>query len=160
MMVMMKAVNTIRIKKGRANEILARFRTPKSVHTFEGFVLMEVLIKENSPAYDELQVCTTWKDRKYFEKWLTSRAAQKVHHKDWEPTPDEKLAGRPVGKLANPEKKLGEQFEEKSEEKSEGKLEGKLEGKKVEQPEGSPILSSELTTFEIAVQHKPEQQGA
>ncbi|WP_019637635.1 antibiotic biosynthesis monooxygenase [Paenibacillus fonticola] len=152
MMVMMKAVNTIRIKKGRANEILARFRTPKSVHTFEGFVLMEVLIKENSPDYDELQVCTTWKDRKYFEKWLTSRAAQKVHHKDWEPTPDEKLAGRLVGKLANPEVELGEQFEEKSV--------GKLEGKKVEQPEDSPILSSELTTFEIAVQHKPEQQGA
>lgn len=112
-MVMMKAVNTIRIKKGKANEILPRFRTPKSVHTFEGFILMEVLIRENSPEFDELQVCTTWEDHKYFEKWLMSREARKVHRKE--------------------------------------------RGLKLED---SLILSSQLTTFEIAVQYKPIRQGA
>lgn len=109
---MMKAVNTIRIKKGRVDEILARFKTPKSVHTFEGFILMEVLKKENSPEFDELKICTTWEDRKYFDQWLESRASQKAHGK-------------------------------KDEQKS---------------TEESPILGSQLTTFEVAIQHKPVAQ--
>jgi heme oxygenase (staphylobilin-producing) len=108
---MMTAVNTIRIQKGRVDEILARFQTPKSVHTFEGFILMEVLKKENSPDYDEIKVCTTWEDHSFFEKWLESRASQKAHA-------------------------------QKSEQK----------------PEDSPILGSELTTFEVAIQHKPVPQ--
>ncbi|MFK2827091.1 antibiotic biosynthesis monooxygenase [Bacillus sp. B190/17] len=112
-MTMMKAVNTIRIKKGKADEILPRFATPKSVHTFEGFVFMEVLKKENSPEYDELQVCTTWEDHTFFEKWRESRYAQKAHAK-----------------------------------------------KEEQKPEESPILSAELTTFEVAVQHKPAGQEA
>lgn len=78
-MKMMKAVNTILVKKGRAEEILARFQTPKSVHTFEGFVLMEVLKRENSLEHDELQICTTWEDRMYFDHWLSSRESQKAH---------------------------------------------------------------------------------
>lgn len=102
------AVNTIQIKKGKADEIIGRFAVPKSVHTFEGFILMEVLKKENSPEYDEIKVCTTWEDRSYFDKWLESRAAQKAH---------------------------GQKNEQKTED--------------------SPIIGSELTTFEVAVQHKP-----
>ncbi|MFJ7936560.1 antibiotic biosynthesis monooxygenase [Sporosarcina sp. NPDC096371] len=105
---MITAVNTIRIKKGRVDEILSRFQTPKSVHTFEGFILMQVLKKDNSPDYDELKICTTWEDQTFFGKWLESRAANKAHA-------------------------------QKSEQKT----------------EDSPILGSELTTFEVAIQHKP-----
>lgn len=105
---MMTAVNTIRIKKGKVDEVLARFQTPKSVHTFEGFVLMEVLKKNNSHDYDELKICTTWEDQKYFDSWLKSRNNEKAH---------------------------GQKGEKKSEE--------------------SPILGAELTTFEVAIQHKP-----
>ncbi|WP_338654666.1 antibiotic biosynthesis monooxygenase [Sporosarcina psychrophila] len=108
---MMKAVNTIRIKKGNVEEVLARFQTPKSVHTFEGFVLMEVLKKENSPEYDELKICTTWEERKFFDEWLGSRASQKTHDK-------------------------------KNEQKS----------------ADNPIISSQLTTFQVAIQHKPSKQ--
>ncbi|AMQ08193.1 MULTISPECIES: antibiotic biosynthesis monooxygenase [Sporosarcina] len=108
---MMKAVNTIRIKKGNVEEVLARFQTPKSVHTFEGFVLMEVLKKENSPEYDELKICTTWEERKFFDEWLGSRASQKTHDK-------------------------------KNEQKS----------------ADNPIISSQLTTFQVAIQHKPAKQ--
>lgn len=107
-MKMMTAVNTIQIKKGKVDEIIARFATPKSVHTFEGFILMEVLKKENSTEYDEIKVCTTWEDRSYFDKWLESRESQRAH---------------------------GQKSEQKSED--------------------SPIIGSELTTFEVAVQHKP-----
>lgn len=108
---MMKAVNTIRIKKGNGDGVLARFQTLKSVHTFEGFVLMEVLRKENSPEYDELKICTTWEEREFFDAWLNSRESQKTHDK-------------------------------KSEQKS----------------EDNPIISSQLTTFEVAIQHKPAKQ--
>lgn len=108
---MMKAVNTIRIKKGNVEEVLARFQTPKSVHTFEGFVLMEVLKKENSPEYDELKICTTWEERKFFDEWLGSRASQKTHDK-----------------------------------------------KNEQKPADNPIISSQLTTFQVAIQHKPAKQ--
>lgn len=110
---MMTAVNTIRVQKGRADEIVARFQTPKSVHTFEGFILMQVLKKENSPDYDELKVCTTWEDRKYFDRWLESRAAEKAHAQKGEQTPD-----------------------------------------------NSPILGSELTTFEVVIEHQPAVKQA
>ncbi|MEK5067498.1 antibiotic biosynthesis monooxygenase [Sporosarcina sp. FSL K6-1508] len=108
---MMKAVNTIRIKKGNVDEVLVRFQTPKSVHTFEGFVLMEVLKKENSPEYDELKICTTWEERKFFDAWLGSRASQKAHDK-----------------------------------------------KSEQNPADNPIISSQLTTFQVAIQHKPAKQ--
>ena len=37
---MIKVVNEIRIEKGRVEEVAKRFSTAKSVHTFDGFVLM------------------------------------------------------------------------------------------------------------------------
>lgn len=109
-MTMMKAVNSIRIKKGKVAEVLALFEKPKKVHTFDGFVFMEVLEKENTEGYDELQICTTWEDESYFQAWRESRAAGKAH-------------GAKKGS------------------KSEGKE--------------SPILSSELSTFKVPIQHYP-----
>ena len=76
---MMVAVNTIRIQKGKGEEVASRFAQPKSVHTFEGFIRMEVWMKEDSPEYDELKVCTTWEERRFFDNWLESRESQKAH---------------------------------------------------------------------------------
>lgn len=105
---MIKVVNTLRVKKGKVNEVAALFKQAKSVHTFNGFVFMEVLIKENTEEYDELQVCTTWEDYASFEVWRESRETKKAHE-------------------------------------SQGKQE----------KEDSPILGSELSTFEVFVQHQP-----
>src|SRR5690606_20423980 len=80
-MQMMTAVNTIQIKKGKGGEVANRFAIPKSVHTFEGFVRMEVWMKENVAEYDELKVCTTWEDRQFFDRWLDSRESGKAHGK-------------------------------------------------------------------------------
>ncbi|CAM3271963.1 antibiotic biosynthesis monooxygenase [Filibacter tadaridae] len=80
-MQMMKAVNTVRIEKGKVDEILPRFNTPKSVHTYEGFILMEVLKKEDSPEYDVLEICTTWQDRKFFDKWREARTIRKAEER-------------------------------------------------------------------------------
>lgn len=76
---MIKAVNTIRVKKGHVNEVAEKFNKAKAVHTFEGFVLMEVLIKENTEEFDEIEVCTTWEDHSHFEAWRESRSTQKAH---------------------------------------------------------------------------------
>lgn len=78
-MTMMKAVNTLQIKRGKAEEVIELFAQPKSVHTFAGFILMEVLEKENTTDYDELQICTTWEDQSYFDAWRESRASDKAH---------------------------------------------------------------------------------
>ncbi len=75
----MTAVNAISIEKGRAQEVADRFAKPKSVHTFPGFVRMEVWMKENIEDHDELHICTTWEDEKYFKDWLKSRENDKAH---------------------------------------------------------------------------------
>lgn len=79
---MITAENVIQIKKGHVEEILERFRVAKAVHTFEGFVIMEVLKKVDHPDYDELKICTTWENQSYFDNWLKSRNAQKVHEQE------------------------------------------------------------------------------
>lgn len=71
--------NVIQIEKGRVDEVLERFREPKAVHTFDGFIVMEVLKKLDSPEYDELKICTTWKDQASFDKWLEHRNYGKAH---------------------------------------------------------------------------------
>lgn len=76
---MIRVENVIQIKKGRVDEVLQRFKVAKSVHTFEGFVIMEVLQKVESPDYDELKICTTWENRDFFEKWLKHRNFEKAH---------------------------------------------------------------------------------
>jgi len=105
---MIKVVNTLRVKKGKVNEVAALFSKAKSVHTFNGFVFTEVLIKENTEEYDELQVCTTWEDHASFEVWRESRETRKAH-----------------------------------------------ESQDKQEKEGNPILGSEISTFEIFVQHRP-----
>lgn len=89
---MIRVVNTIQVKKGRAEEVLTRFQSPKSVHTFEGFVLMEVLHGTEYDEYDELKVCTTWEDESSFENWLHSRDSKNAHGKK----PAQKQADNPI----------------------------------------------------------------
>ncbi|MFC3419377.1 antibiotic biosynthesis monooxygenase [Salinicoccus hispanicus] len=76
---MIKAVNRISVQKGRVQEVAERFSKAKSVHTFDGFVLMEVLIKEGTEKEDVIEVCTTWEDHESFKAWRESRATQKAH---------------------------------------------------------------------------------
>ena len=77
----MTAVNVIRIKKGQGQAVAERFANPKKVHTFDGFIRMEVWMKENVEDHDELHICTTWADEKYFELWREKRAEDKAHAK-------------------------------------------------------------------------------
>ncbi|WP_040287366.1 antibiotic biosynthesis monooxygenase [Sporosarcina koreensis] len=86
-MTQMIAVNVISIEKGRAKEVADRFANPKSVHTFPGFIRMEVLQKENLEDHDELHICTTWNEEADFKNWLESRANGKAHGEQQEKKP-------------------------------------------------------------------------
>lgn len=79
---MIRVVNRLKIKKGHVEDVLERFSSPKAVHTFEGFVLMEVLEKQNVEDHEELHIATTWEDESSFEKWRDSRRNAKVHDKE------------------------------------------------------------------------------
>ncbi|PIC89069.1 hypothetical protein CSV71_11875 [Sporosarcina sp. P21c] len=73
------AINTIFVEKGKGEQVTARFAKAKTVHTFEGFIRMEVLLNEEGEDHDEIKVCTTWEDRQFFDKWLHSRENAKAH---------------------------------------------------------------------------------
>lgn len=76
---MIRVVNRLQIKKGQVENVLERFSSPKAVHTFDGFVVMEVLEKREVEDYDELNIATTWENEAAFENWRNSRKNQKVH---------------------------------------------------------------------------------
>ncbi|HLR23031.1 MAG TPA: antibiotic biosynthesis monooxygenase [Pseudogracilibacillus sp.] len=79
-MVYFKAVNKLQIKKGRAEEVITRFEEVKSIHTFTGFLFMEVLQNLNDDSdYEEVQICTTWIDKSNFEAWQTSQSFRDAH---------------------------------------------------------------------------------
>lgn len=104
----MTAINTISVEKGKGEQVSARFAKAKAVHTFEGFIRMEVLLNESGEEHDEIKVCTTWEDQAFFEKWLESRNKTK-----------------------------------------------KQEAKDSAEP--SPILGTELSMFDVKVQHLPAE---
>ncbi|AXI01225.1 hypothetical protein DV702_00455 [Sporosarcina sp. PTS2304] len=76
----MTAINTIFVEKGKGEQITSRFAKAKAVHTFEGFIRMEVLLSEEHEERDEVKVCTTWEDRKFFDDWLHSRENVSAHN--------------------------------------------------------------------------------
>lgn len=76
---MIRVINKLTIKRGRAEEVLEKFKDPKSVHTFEGFVFMEVMEKQNVEEHDELHIATTWENEDSFQNWRDSRQNSKAH---------------------------------------------------------------------------------
>lgn len=78
---MIKVVNTIKIKKGRTDEVLPRFEKLHGIQSFDGFLGLEVWQKENAGEHDEIKVCTTWEKREDFEAWTNSDAFRARHEK-------------------------------------------------------------------------------
>ncbi len=74
-----KAVNKMKIKEGRAQEVIERFKKSKSIHTFDGFLFMEVIEKINTSEFDEVEICTTWSDKSSFDAWQNSTSFVKAH---------------------------------------------------------------------------------
>ena len=74
-----KAVNKMKIKERRAQEVINRFEKAKSIHTFNGFIFMEVIEKVNTDGFDEVEICTTWSDQASFDAWQHSASFVKAH---------------------------------------------------------------------------------
>ena len=51
----MVAINTIFVEKGKGQQVTARFAKAKAVHTFKGFIRMEVLLNEDGEERDEVK---------------------------------------------------------------------------------------------------------
>ncbi|UVI33627.1 antibiotic biosynthesis monooxygenase [Paenibacillus spongiae] len=58
---------------------MERFRTPKSVHTFPGFIRMDVLHAKNALGNEEIRVCTTWENEEAFHGWSSSDSFRHAH---------------------------------------------------------------------------------
>lgn len=71
--------NTIQVKPGYGNAMRERFKTPKSVHTFPGFVRMELLQTQGTEEHEEYQVCTTWENKEDFDAWVQSDSFKQAH---------------------------------------------------------------------------------
>ncbi|BBI34685.1 antibiotic biosynthesis monooxygenase [Cohnella abietis] len=76
---MIIVTNTIQVKLGYGGFIRERFKTPKNVHTFPGFVRMELLQTESLEDHEEYQVCTTWDNKKAFDAWVQSDSFSHAH---------------------------------------------------------------------------------
>ncbi|NBD24381.1 antibiotic biosynthesis monooxygenase [Paenibacillus glycinis] len=71
--------NRFEIRAGAAEAILDRFRSPKSVHTFPGFVRMDVLHASLTEETEEVRVCTAWESEEAFQAWTNSDSFRHAH---------------------------------------------------------------------------------
>lgn len=80
---MFVVTNTIRVQKGHGEHLKERFKSPKHVHTFPGFVRMLFLQTITEPKSEEESyvVMTLWEDEGSFRQWTESSEFQRAHEK-------------------------------------------------------------------------------
>ncbi|WP_442953356.1 antibiotic biosynthesis monooxygenase [Paenibacillus sp. RU4T] len=71
--------NLIKVKAGFGEAVLERFAKPKQVHTFKGFIRMDVLHGKSPDGDEEIRVCTTWESKADFEAWASSDSFRGAH---------------------------------------------------------------------------------
>jgi heme-degrading monooxygenase HmoA len=74
---MIAVVNSLPVEEGAADRIVERFAGSRGyVHSFPGFVSMEVLRSEEG---DQVLVITRWQSRASFEAWVRSEEFSRAH---------------------------------------------------------------------------------
>lgn len=76
---MIKAVNTIRVRKGFAEHVIERFRELKGIKQAPGFIGLEIWKLEDVQENDEVKVCSTWETQEDFDTWTNSDAFKDRH---------------------------------------------------------------------------------
>ncbi|MGM9986841.1 MAG: heme oxygenase [Bacillaceae bacterium] len=71
--------NLIKTKKGFAEKMAPRFIKGNDLETFEGFIKIEVLVKQNLPEHDELHVNMYWENNESFMVWKNSDSFKNAH---------------------------------------------------------------------------------
>lgn len=123
--------NRIEVRAGYAEAVLERFRSPKSVHTFPGFVRMDVLHAATPEGTEEVRVCTTWEKKEHFEAWANSDSFRHAHARRAEAA----AQGSPHGQ-------------------------GHGGGSGGEAAENGPIVGNKVTIYEVVASHLPESAAA
>ncbi|MFC4809642.1 antibiotic biosynthesis monooxygenase [Paenibacillus sp. GCM10023250] len=126
--------NRIEVKKGFGESVMERFRQPKMVHTFPGFVRMDVLHSVNEAGNDEIRVCTTWQDEESFQGWANSQAFRGAHGRRAEEN------ARPAGEAPS--------------------ASGHAHGGSPEANESGPVIGNKVTIYQVFVSHLPESDSA
>ncbi len=76
---MIVVTNKIKMKKGFAEKMAPMFTRPGALQQMNGFVKVEVLITQNLPEHDELNVNMYWQQMDDFMQWKNSDAFKEAH---------------------------------------------------------------------------------
>ncbi|MCD9024441.1 antibiotic biosynthesis monooxygenase [Cohnella silvisoli] len=93
---MIIVTNTIQVKPGYGDIMRERFKTPKNVHTFPGFVRMELLQTQGLEEHEEYQVCTAWDNKESFDAWVQSDSFKQAHAQRRESGNSEMVIGNKI----------------------------------------------------------------
>ncbi|MFB9329116.1 antibiotic biosynthesis monooxygenase [Paenibacillus aurantiacus] len=133
--------NRIEVRKGYGEAILERFRTPKNVHTFPGFIRMDVLHAENAEGNEEIRVCTTWESEEAFQGWANSDSFRGAHAKRAEQANAQEQA--------QPQAAHGH-----------GHGAGGRPGQTESAESASPIIGNKVTIYQVVASHLPASAAA
>ncbi|MBM7565183.1 heme-degrading monooxygenase HmoA [Paenibacillus sacheonensis] len=120
--------NRIEVKAGFAEAVMERFKAPKSVHTFQGFVRMDVLHAATSEGTEEVRVCTTWEKEEDFHAWANSDSFRHAH--------------------ARREAAQGGEH---------GRTHGEGGGEAPKDAANGPIVGNKVTVYKLVASHLPEK---
>jgi heme oxygenase (staphylobilin-producing) len=71
--------NTIKVEKGKGEQMIERFKQPRAVQKMPGFVRLELLQRRNTEEYDEFTVSTAWESQGAHDAWVQSDAFKNSH---------------------------------------------------------------------------------
>lgn len=156
--------NRFEIRAGAADAVVDRFRSPKSVHTFPGFVRMEVLHAVLSDETEEVRICTAWESEEAFNAWTNSDAFRQAHTR----------RGEAAGGAARAEEQFPQQEQHAqahaAPEQGHGAQASGAEHAAHGSSQGghasggasanSPVISSKVTTYNVVVSHLPAEAAA
>ncbi|AQQ54833.1 heme oxygenase [Planococcus lenghuensis] len=91
--------NRIRTKKGFAEKMAPRFAKPGPLQEMDGFVKVEVTVRDNVEEHDELNVNMYWETLENFEAWKNSDTFREAHK-----------GGRPSGEGGGESPMLGSEL--------------------------------------------------
>ncbi|MDT0698534.1 antibiotic biosynthesis monooxygenase [Staphylococcus chromogenes] len=78
---MFMAENCLKIKKGKSESVVERFKNRQGIDTIEGFKDMLVTVTNETEDYDEVKILTIWQSKDAFKNWLHSDAFKEAHQK-------------------------------------------------------------------------------
>ncbi|WP_232313175.1 MULTISPECIES: antibiotic biosynthesis monooxygenase [Paenibacillus] len=150
--------NVIKVKAGFGEAVLERFAKPKQVHTFKGFIRMDVLHGKAADGDEEIRVCTTWESKADFEAWASSDSFRGAHSRR-----DGESGG---GEQAPANGPSHGQAQGHAHGQSHGQAQGHAHGQSHGQGGAlgsaaqGPVIGNKVTIYRVAASHLPASAAA